>query len=66
MNVVNGFRSKENAKWAKCHLGADSLVVSDEQACFTAVSESGCQHVDIVTGGGPECFSLVAFSLSIP
>lgn len=54
MNVVNGFRSKEIACWAKRHLSTDSHVVSDGLACFTAVKEAGCQHTSIVTGGGPE------------
>lgn len=44
MNVVNGFRSKEIARWAKHHLSADSHVVSDGLACFTSVKEAGCQH----------------------
>lgn len=62
MTVVNGFRSQEIAKWAKRHLGADSLVVSDGLACFTAVTEAGCQHIGIVTGGGSESVSLAAFT----
>ena len=62
MNVVNGFRSKEIAHWAKRHLSADSYVVSDGLACFAAVTDAGCQHTYIVTGGGPDCISLVAFT----
>ncbi len=62
MTVVNGFRSKEIAKWAKRHLSADSLVVSDGLASFTAVTGAGCQHIGIVTGGGPEGGSLEAFT----
>ena len=34
MNVVDGFRSKAIAKWAKRHLSAGSLVVSDGLAFF--------------------------------
>jgi hypothetical protein len=34
MNVVNGFRSKEIARWAKRHLSPNSHVVSDGLACF--------------------------------
>lgn len=62
MNVANGFRSKEIAKRAQRHLGADSLVVSDGLACFAAVTDAGCQHIGIVTGGGPECVSLEALT----
>jgi hypothetical protein len=62
MNVVNGFRSKEIARWAKHHLSPDSYVVSDGLACFAAVKETGCQHTCIVTGGGPECVSLESFT----
>jgi hypothetical protein len=62
MNVVNGFRSKEIAHWAKHHLSADSYVVSDGLACFATVTDAGCQHTYIVTGRGPECISLVAFT----
>ena len=58
MNVVEGFRSKEIARWAKRHLSPNSEVVSDGLACFSAVKEAGCQHTRIVTGGGPDCVSL--------
>jgi len=62
MNVVNGFRSKEIARWAKRHLSVNSHVVSDGLACFSAVKDAGCQHTSIVTGGGPECVSLESFT----
>jgi hypothetical protein len=62
MNVVNGFRSKEIFLWAKRHLSANSYVVSDGLACFTAVKDAGCQHTCIVTGGGPGCVSLESFT----
>ena len=62
MNVVNGFRSKEITRWAKRHLCADSIVVSDGLPCFAAVTAAGCLHTGIVTGGGPDCVSLEAFT----
>jgi hypothetical protein len=62
MNVVEGFRSKEIARWAKRHLSPNSEVVSDGLACFSAVKEAGCQHTCIVTGGGPDCVSLQSFT----
>ncbi|MBK8814038.1 MAG: transposase [Methylococcaceae bacterium] len=58
INVVNGFSSKEIAKWAVRHLDADRLVVSDGLTCFAAVSDAGCQHIGIVTNGGPGSVSL--------
>lgn len=62
MNVLNGFRSREIASWAKKHLSADSHVVSDGLACFNAVTEAGCQHTSIVTGGGAACVTLDDFT----
>ncbi len=58
MNILNGFRSREIARWAKHHLSPDSYVVSDGLACFSAVTETGCQHKSIVTGGEPDYASL--------
>lgn len=54
MNVVKGFRLKEISRWAKRHLQAGSIVYSDGLACFSAVKEAECEHISIVTGGGPE------------
>jgi transposase-like protein len=54
LQVVNGFRSAEVLKWSRKHLAPDSTVYSDGLACFRAVTAVGCQHVPIVTGGGPE------------
>jgi hypothetical protein len=51
MNVVNGFRSKEISLWAKRHLSANSYVVSDGLACFTAVKEAGCQQTYLHRNG---------------
>jgi len=54
MNVVKGFRLTEISRWAKQHLQAGSTVYSDGLACFTAVTQAGCEHISIVTGGGPQ------------
>ncbi len=62
MNVVEGFRSKEIARWAKQHLTVNCLVVSDGLPCFNAVTEAGCRHEPIVTGGGPESVTLESFT----
>ena len=52
--VVKVFRLTEVSKWAKKHLSAGSVVVSDGLACFKAVEDAQCEHFSIVTGGGPE------------
>ncbi|MFC1357553.1 MAG: transposase, partial [gamma proteobacterium symbiont of Phacoides pectinatus] len=31
-----------------------SVIVSDGLQCFSAVSDAGCEHQRIVTGGGPD------------
>lgn len=54
MNVVKGFRLTEISRWSKRHLQAGSTVVSDGLACFSAVTDAGCEHNPIVTGGGPK------------
>jgi transposase-like protein len=38
LNVVNGFKSKEIARWAKQHVTPGSVIVSDGLPCFTAVT----------------------------
>lgn len=60
MNVVNGFKLKEINRWAKRHLAEGSTVVSDGLACFNAVN-AHCEHIKIVTGGGPDCVEIDAF-----
>jgi len=62
MNVIEGFRSKDIARWAKKHLTPNSLVVSDGLACFNAVKEAGCRHEPIVTGGGPGSMSTTSLT----
>ena len=62
MNVVKGFQAKEIERWAKDHLTAGSIVVSDGLACFSSVKKADCTHVSIVTGGGPECVALEEFT----
>lgn len=52
LSRVKGFRSREIARWAREHLRPDCHVVSDGLACLRAVSEAGCGHLGIVTGGG--------------
>jgi transposase-like protein len=61
MNVVDGFKTQEIKHWADTHLSDGCTVISDGLACFRAVAESHCDHVSIVTGGGPSCVELEAF-----
>ena len=62
MNVVEGFRQAEVARWAKQHLQSGCTVVSDGLACFAAVEAAGCRHVGIVTGGGPHSVAREEFA----
>ena len=52
LTVVKGFRSVELAAWAGQHLCEGSRVLSDGLACFHAVTDAGCSHDAVVTGGG--------------
>jgi transposase-like protein len=51
LTTVSGFTLKAIAAWAKANLAPDCSVLSDGLACFTAVTEAGCQHQTIVAGG---------------
>jgi transposase-like protein len=59
---VKGFRKTEIAHWAERHLQAGSRVVSDGLSCFSGVEAAGCQHLAIVTGGGPASVTMEAFT----
>lgn len=50
---LEGFSKAEIARWSQKHLAPTCTVVSDGLACFRAVTQAGCEHVPIVTGGGP-------------
>jgi len=62
MNVVKGFQLTEISRWAKQHLQPGSTVVSDGLACFSAVKDAHCQHISIITGGGPESVTKKEFA----
>ncbi len=51
-SVVKTFSLVELKKWALQHLSSGTTVVSDGLNCFKAVTEAGCVHKSIVTGGG--------------
>ena len=52
LQIVDGFRSKTIAQWAKSAITAGSTVISDGLQCFNAVADAGCEHDRIVCGGG--------------
>ena len=52
LQIVDGFRSKSVAKWAKSALTHGSTVISDGLPCFNSVTEAGGEHDKIVCGGG--------------
>ena len=54
MSRVKGFQKSEIEAWARKHIDASSLVISDGLQCFSGVADAGCEHYSIVTGGGPE------------
>lgn len=61
LSTVKGFRKAEIKKLSRRSLVAGTTVVSDSLSCFTAVTESGCSHYPVVTGGGPKAARIPAF-----
>ena len=51
---VSGFRKPVIDRWARKHLKASAVVVSDGLRAFRGVVEAGCVHEPHITGGGPE------------
>lgn len=62
MTQLNGFKTKAIFNWAERHIAAGSHVISDGLFCFRAVKYAGCSHEAIVTGGGPTCVMIEAFT----
>lgn len=60
-NTVTSFTKGEIASWAAKHVEPGTKVVSDGLGCFPGVSEAGCDHKVVVTGGGPESCELPDF-----
>ena len=59
---LESFSKAEIARWAANHLQSSCTVISDGLDCFSAVSEVGCKHIPIVTGGGPDSVKHEAFT----
>jgi ISXO2-like transposase domain/Transposase zinc-ribbon domain len=53
-SVLKTFSKSEIAHWAEKHLESSCKVFSDGLNCFTEVTKAGCEHIPIVTGGGPD------------
>ncbi|WP_440610449.1 IS1595 family transposase [Aeromonas hydrophila] len=62
MTVVDGFKTKSVADWAKRHIASGSAVISDGLACFKAVKEANCEHLGVVTGGNLDWLDHPAFN----
>ncbi|MCF3099939.1 IS1595 family transposase, partial [Aeromonas australiensis] len=62
MTVVDGFKTKSIADWAKRHVASGSAVISDGLACFKAVKEANCEHLGVVTGGNLDLLDHPAFN----
>lgn len=59
---VRGFKKTEIAQYAKVSLATGSHIFTDGLACFKGVSDAGCVHTAIVTGGGKSCVEIEAFT----
>jgi hypothetical protein len=51
MTIVSGFTRQAIADWARDNLSPNCIVISDGLACFSGVTDIGCQHETIVEGG---------------
>jgi len=51
LTQVTRFTLRAISSWAKANFAANCSVSSDGLACFSAVSDAGCQHHPLVVGG---------------
>jgi hypothetical protein len=58
---VEGFQHKELEEWSKHHLAYGCKVTSDGLSCFRSVTKAGCDHIAIITGGGPDSVKRTEF-----
>jgi transposase-like protein len=61
LSRVSGFSSQALSSFATRSLGPGCTVVSDGLQCFASVTEAGCAHQAITTGGGPAAARKPAF-----
>lgn len=52
LSVIKGFKTQEILRWSQKYLEEGCTVISDGLACFSAVTQAGCEHDRIVCGGG--------------
>ena len=61
LNAVKGFLKAEIEKLSRRTLVPGTTVISDALGCFGAVTQAGCRHQPIVTGGGAQAFQIPTF-----
>jgi hypothetical protein len=61
LSRVEGFTIKALSSFARRCLGPGSTVVSDGLQCFAGVTDAGCTHQPMVTGGGAAAVRKPAF-----
>jgi transposase-like protein len=61
LSRVDGFSIKALSAFAQRCLGPGSTVVSDGLRCFAGVTDAGCTHQPMTTGGGPAAGRKPAF-----
>jgi transposase-like protein len=59
---VRAFSLEEIEPWAKRHLAASTVVVSDGLACFKAVEKAGCRHDPNPVGSGRKSAQMPCFT----
>lgn len=59
--IVKGFQKEELTYWAKHHIKAKSVTVSDGLACFKGLGDADVFHFSIVTGGSSACVEIPYF-----
>ena len=59
---VKAFSLEEIEPWARRHLAASTIVVSDGLACFKAVEKAGCLHDPNLVGSGRKSTRMPCFA----
>jgi transposase-like protein len=59
---VSAFSGAEIEAWAKRHLAASTVVVSDGLACFKAVEKAECVHDENIVGNGRKSVEMPCFT----
>lgn len=59
---VKAFSLEEIEPWARHHLAASTVVVSDGLACFKAVEKAGCRHDPNLVGQGRKSTQMPCFA----